>query len=170
MENKPSTASIAIKWGLIAAVLSSIWATVMYSTDMWKNSALGFVGFIFLIVVLVLAFKEYKSNNDGFMSLGQAIGLGSLLGAVSGVIGSIYNFIYMNFIDSSYLGKFLAFQEEKLIEQGVPDEAIEMSLEWMEKSQSGGLSFLFGVIGAVVISLILSLIIGAIMQKKKPVF
>lgn len=170
MENKPSTASIAIKWGLISAVLSSIWATVMYSTELWKNSALGFVSFIFLIAVLVLAFKEFKSNNSGFMNLGQAVGLGTLLGAVSGVIGSIFNFVYMNFIDTSYIGKMLAFQEEKMIEQGLPDESIEMALGITEKMTSGGLSFLVGVIFVVIASLILSLIIGAIMQKKKPVF
>lgn len=170
MENKPSTASLAVKWGLVSAVLSSIWATIMYSTELWKNTAFGFVGFIFLIAVLYLAFKEYKSNNEGFMSLGQAVGLGTLLGAVSGVIGSIFNYVYMNFIDSSYIGKMLAFQEEKMIEQGLPDESIEMALGMTEKMTTGGLSFLFGVIFAIIAALILSLIIGAIMQKKKPVF
>jgi Protein of unknown function (DUF4199) len=166
-----STARIALKWGLISGLVSILFALVLYNTDLWKSSwVTGTSGIAITAVIITLAMREFKSLNNGFMSYGEGLGLGSILSVVSGVIGSIFNLVYMKFIDTTFIGKQLDFTEEKLIEQGMSDEQIEIALETTKKFTDSGFSFIFGVFGALFVGFLLSLIIAAILKKNKPVF
>ncbi|MGR3809899.1 DUF4199 domain-containing protein [Jiulongibacter sp. NS-SX5] len=171
MEQKPSTAQIALKWGVIAGLAGLVLTTVMYMTDLWKSSAASFlIGIAVSVFMLVMAMKEFKEANGGFMTFGEGLGVGMLASVISAIIGTIYNQVYMKFIDTGFPDKMKDFQIEKMEGQGLSEEQIETALQMSEKFTTGGLSFIMPLVAAIIFSFILSLIVAAIMKKNKPVF
>jgi zinc transporter ZupT len=165
---KPSTARIALKWGLISAIAVIIFSTVIWITEFWRNGWASNLTFLLLIPVLVMAYKEFKEANNGFMSFGEGLGLGVLLSGVSAIISGIFSYIYMNFIDNTFMSKMIDFQREQMTEKGLTDEQIDQSMQMIQKFTSPGLAFIFGIIGWLVVGFIFSLIVTAIMRKSKP--
>lgn len=170
METAPSSARIALKWGLIGGLASIIISTAMYMTELWKSPAATIIPIGVLILFLYLAIKEYKTENQGFLTIGQGIGVGTLSAAIQGLISAIYSQVYMKFIDASFMEKMKEFQYDKMEEQGLPEEQIEMAMSISDKFMSPGVQFATAIIFSVIVGLIISLIISAIIKKNKPVF
>lgn len=168
---RPSTARIALKWGIISAIISVIFTVVLLNTELWKQQWIqGTIGVIITIVLLILAMKEFKQSNDGFMSYGQGLSLSMLLIAVSSLISTGFSVFYMNVIDESFKEKMLSFQEEMMVKQGVSEDQLNTAMENVERFSTPGFQFLFGIIAALVFGFIIALIVTAFMKKDRPVF
>lgn len=170
MEEKPSVARIALKWGVIAGVVYMIYTTVLYLTELFGNSSLGFISFALAIVFIVLAMREFKTLNNGFMSYGEGLSVGTLVSAISGLISSTYGLVYTTFIDPTIPQKLQDKIQEQWEAQGMTDEQIEQASGMMQWTQSPGITFFFGILAAIIGGLIISLIVAAILRKNKPVF
>lgn len=168
---KPSTARIAIKWGIINGLISIVLYLIMYNTSLWQNTWLSFtLGMAVSITLLYLAIKEFKQSNNGYLKIGEGMGVGILTTAVGAVISTLFQLVYVKFIDTTFYEKQLNMIEEQYIERGMSEEQIEMMLSQVEKFNNSGLTFVFGVLIALIIGAVLSLIIAAIMKKEAPVF
>lgn len=170
METKKTTTSVALKWGIISGFAGIVLGTIINMTDLWQSTGVQFIGLLLMAVFIFLAQKEFRTANEEFMSYGEGLGIGTMLSAISGVLAGIYNFIYTNYIDPTYMERVMAFQEEKFIEQGMSDAQIEAAIEMSSKFSGGGFSFLFAVLGSILIGFLISLIISAINVRKRPVF
>ncbi|GAB3260534.1 hypothetical protein GCM10027347_24900 [Larkinella harenae] len=168
MEEKPSTARLALKWGLISGVIFMIYTTAINVTGQFTNTVLPWLSLGISIVIIVMAMREYRTLNGGFMSYGEGVGLGSLLSVVGALVSVTYNFIYMTFIDPTIRQQTLDKVREQLEDRGMSDEQIEQALEMSEKFQSPGLQFVFGILAAGFFGLIISLIVAAFIRRNKP--
>ena len=170
MNEKPSTAKLALKWGAITGVASILLSTLLYLTDQTGNQGVASLIYLIPIAGLVLAMREYKQLNDNYMSYGEGLGLGALVGAVSGLLSSTYSVIYMTFIDSTVMQRTMDKMREKYEEQGMDDAQIDKIMEMSQSFQSPGLLFIFGVLGTIFLSVVFSLVIAAVLRRNKPVF
>ncbi len=172
MEQQPTTsARVALKFGLIAGVLLMIHSICIIITEQYMNSWLSWpVQLIVISVVAYMAMKEYKEANGGYLSYGQGLGIGTLLGAVAGVLLSIYSYIYSEFIDPTLRDKIMGKVREQFEQQGMDDDKIDQVMEMSQKWSSPGLSFVFGVLGMIIFGFIVSLVIAAIQKNDKPAF
>lgn len=168
---KPSSARIALKWGLIFAIISIVFTTVFYITDLWTNYWIMFLfGAAVTITMQYMAMSEYKKLNGGFMSYGEGLGLGTLTVATSSLVSILYDTIYKKFIDTNIAKRMLDMTEEQYQKMGMSEAQITESMEKAEQMNNSGLSFLFGILGAMLIGFIIALIVSAIVKKDKPVF
>ncbi|GAB3513839.1 DUF4199 domain-containing protein [Emticicia fontis] len=167
---KPSTARIALKWGIITAIIVIIYSVVLYMTALFKNNALTYVSFLFLLGGIIFGVKEYKSLNSGFMSFGEGLGVGTLMSAVTGLIASIFSFVYIMFIDTTIPQQMSDLQREQMESRGLTQEQIDQTMEMMGKFMSPGMLFIFGVLLYIFFGFVWSLIISAIFKKDQPVF
>lgn len=170
MEEKPSYARVALKWGLILAVVQIIFSTFLFLLDQMGNTGLSSIAYVFIITALVMAMREYRTMNNGFMSYGEGLGIGTLASAISGLLSSVYSVFYMTLIDPTVMASMVDKTREQLETKGFSDEQIEQQLEIMQKFQSPGWMFLFGILGTIFLGFIFSLIISAILKKNRPVF
>ena len=76
MNNQPSTARTALKWGLITGIALIVYSTILYTFSQTTNSALSLIIYGILIIGLVMGMREYRLANDGYMSYGEGMGLG----------------------------------------------------------------------------------------------
>lgn len=167
---QPSTARIALKWGIIGGLASIVLSTAIFMTELWKSPIASFLPILLMIVFLVLAIKEFKTDNGEFMSFGQGLGVGTLTGAVLGLLSSMFGQLYQKVIDPTFLTRMKDFQYEKMEEQGLSDAQIEQAMAMTEKFSNGGLSFAIGLIFTIFFAFLFSLAIAGIMKKNKPVF
>ena len=168
MEERPSTAQLALKWGLISGVASILYTTVIYLTGQFTNSSLNWLSIIFPITFIVLAMRDYRTLNGGFMTYGEGVSLGTLTAVVAGLLSMIYNFVYTTFIDSTIQDQIKDQLRAQYEERGLSDEQIDQALAMTEKIQTPGITFFLGVLGAGLTGLIISLIVAAFMRRNKP--
>ena len=170
MQEQPSVARTALKYGIIVAVGVIIYSTVLTIADLTQNQALSSLAFVILIAGMVWAMRDFRTRNDGFMSYGQGLGIGSLMSAIVGLLGSVFSMFYMTFIDTNLIKKSMDATREKLEKQGMDDAQIDQAIQMTEKFMTPGMMFVIGVLTYVVIGFIASLIVSAIMRRNRPVF
>lgn len=170
MEEKTSTARVALKYGVLGAVVAMVYSTILNVSGLAQNTWLVSVSYIFMIVAIFLGMKEFREKNQGFISYGEGLGLGSLLSAVLGVLSAAFNLFYIQFIDNSVLGQGLDRIREDMERQGKDDAQIEQALEVTQKLMSPGIMFVSVVVMTLISGFVISLIAAAIMRKEKPVF
>jgi len=170
MEEKTSTARVALKYGLVVAVVTMVYSTILYVAGLGSNKILASMTYLFMIVAIVLAMKDFREKNGGFISYGEGLGLGSLTSAVLGLLSSAFTIFYLQFIDSNMLTQSMDQMREELERKGMDDAQIESALEVSQKFMSPGIMFVTVILGYLIMGFIFSLIIAAIMRKEKPVF
>ena len=80
-----TTTRNALKWGVILGVISVIFSVITYVFDLWKLPGAGFYSIPIISIVIFLCLKEYKTET-GFLAIGESIGMGSIMGAISGLM------------------------------------------------------------------------------------
>ncbi|MFD2521347.1 DUF4199 domain-containing protein [Emticicia soli] len=165
---KPSTARIALKWGIITSVVIIIYSVISYMTGLFKNTASSYLSFLFLLGGIIFAVKEYKTLSNNFLSFGEGLGVGTLMSAVTGLISSLFSIVYMLMIDTTIMQQLGAMQEEQLEKRGMTPEEIDQTMEMMSKFSSPGMLFVFAVLGYIFFGFIWSLIVAAVQKNEKP--
>lgn len=168
---KVSSARIALKWGLIYGIIGIVYNTIAYNTGLWKNWIIGLLAILILLFsTLYLAFNEYKTLNSGFMTFKEGLGLGMLTITTGGILSVLFDNFYRQYIDPSLLEQQIEMMTEQYESMGLSEAQIEEAVQKIEISAGSGLGFLWGVLGAIFVGFIASLIMSAIMKKDKPVF
>ena len=169
-EPQPSVTSVALKYGFITALAGIVYSLIIMVADLGDNRLLSSLAYLILIAGIVLAMKQYKAINHGFMSYGQGLGIGTLVSAVFGLLSGLFMWIYTSFVDAGYMDRMMEKQREVMLDQGMSDEQVDAGMAMAENFQ-GPLAMIFGgLIGAVVVGFLLSLIISAIMKNNRPEF
>jgi uncharacterized membrane protein len=170
MEEKPSTARLALKWGLISGVIFMVYTTIINVTGQFTNQVLPWLSLVISIAIIVMAMREYRTLNSGFMSYGEGVSLGTLLSVISGLVSVTYNLIYTTLIDPTIRQQTLDKVREQMEERGMSDDQVEQAIEMTQKFQSPGMLFLFGILAAAFFGLLISLIAAAFIRRNKPPF
>jgi hypothetical protein len=167
MSEKPSTAKLALKWGLITGVALVVYSTLLYTLGQMANTGLTLLIYVIVAAGLTLAIREYRTLNGGYLTIGEGVSLGALLSAISGLLSSAYNVLYTTVIDPGVREQMMNQIRAGLEDQGkLTDEQIDQTMEITQKFQSPGLQFIVGILGSILIGVVFSLIISAIMRRK----
>lgn len=167
----------ALRIGAIGGVISVIYALIGILTGlsnpgggMMKMAIVGLIGIIITIGIVVYAIRSHRDNElGGHISLGRAFLVGLIASVVATLIGTIFNYVYMNFIDPSYIDTVIEGMEEMMASFNLPEEALETMAEETRASLAPGKMFTTGLLSAAAVGAVLSLICGAIMKKERPV-
>jgi hypothetical protein len=127
--------AVGIKFGLISTVVGIVFFLGVVFAG--QNPYVIKWGWAFTltttIVLVVLAHREYKSENDGFMTYGEGVGIGLWFTIVAVAVGTLFNYIYVTFIDPNIMTEFYENQYEQLQQQGSSDDQIEVAQTWTKK-------------------------------------
>jgi hypothetical protein len=170
MEEKVSSARIALKYGVLTSVVMMVITTIINVTGQSQNKWLTSLSFLILIGGIVYAMKAFREENKGFMSYGEGLGLGSLVSAITGLLGSTFNMFYNKFIDPTIMTQALDKVRSDMEAKGMDDTQIDNAMKFSQMFMSPGVLFVIGVIGSLIMGFLLSLVISAILRRDKPVF
>jgi hypothetical protein len=158
----------ALRYGLILSAVGIISTVLQF---MLGAKWIQWVAMLVNIGVLIYAVREHQRNNlGGFISFGRVFSFTFAANAISGAIGSIFNYIYVNFINPSVMEDIVAQIRSDSERNNTPEEAIQMAVDyttWMFTSVGGiGVMFLFVLIFAAIVSVVLA----AVLKRNRPLF
>lgn len=161
-----------LNYGIIQGLLMVVFAVILYALDMqFQAGILSFViSLAISIAILVLAYKQFKSVNEGFMSLGEAIKIGMGIALIAALISVIYQFVYQQFIDPDYIERLIEYQQQQMVENNpeMTQEQVQMANDMTRKFSGVWTTSAIILIAGLFFGLIYSLIVGAVMKKERP--
>ncbi|MDA9144800.1 DUF4199 domain-containing protein, partial [Flavobacteriaceae bacterium] len=102
MENQQgSLKTTMITYGLILGGISVVFQLMLFFLDMHYQQppAVGIISIVIMVGVLIYAFIQFKKQNEGFISLSEALKIGLGISLISALIGTVYSLILTNVLD-----------------------------------------------------------------------
>ncbi len=173
MNEQPSSARIALKWGVYTALAELLVTSIRYSLNQYTNFLFPVLTLVILFTGTTLAMRELRQYNGGWMTLGEGVGLGLLMFALIGILDTAYQQIYQTYVDPTYVARALDETRNTLERFGATDDQLDQFEEQAEnaKASSGkgtaGLAFIGGVFYWILGGLVISLLVAAFVRKVK---
>jgi Protein of unknown function (DUF4199) len=164
-----TTRSVGIRYGLFMGAFSIVFFLALNFAGTDMSSGISRWGSApFLIAIMYLAHRNFIENGDSFMTYGQGMSIAAWIGVVSSVLYSFFFYVFIKFIDGSFIEKILTTSREKMLEKGVPDEQIDQAMGFTSAFMTPGVMTFFGLIGAFISAVVCGLIVSAFTQKSNP--
>jgi len=153
--------------GLILGLIGIVYSLVMYFLDLTFEQWQGWIWAALQIVILFFLVKTYRDNyRHGVITFGQALGAGVVICLYNAVISAIFIYLLYTVIDTNLMDKQLAYTEGLLLERGLPEEAVEMSMKIQKKIMVPEVMAPISILGSMFYGLIMSLIVAAFVRKE----
>ena len=158
----------ALTYGAMIGMGLIIYSVLLYILELSSNKALGYISFLIIAVGLFFSMKAYRDNvQNGIMTYGRGLGIGTLTLLVSAIISSIYVYIFFKFIDPGAVEQLLIAAEENMIAQGrLSDAQIEASMNITRKMMTPVFLTISGFFNNMLFGFIFVLIISAFTKKE----
>lgn len=174
METKKT--NVGLTYGLICGLASVVFGLVLYLGGVkWFVNPIAYFGFLIPIIIAVLAGLKQKKLQGGYLEFAEALKVVFTTFVIGALIGTAFNYLLFNFIDVPFREALTQETAEKSQEMmrkfGASQEQIDKAVEDMMKGNNYSLGKqLLGTAFICIFWFIVSLIISAIIKKKKPVF
>ncbi len=164
-------AAVGLRYGLLTGLVSIIFSFGLYALHLEQNSYLRFITTVVLILGIVLAQREYKQLNGGFMSYGEGLTIGALASVVVGVLSAAFVYVYTTFIDPETLTRAMDKARADMEAKGTMSDAqIDQAMAFSAKFTSGPLLLVFVILGTLFMGFLVSLLTSAFVKNPKPEF
>ena len=165
----PTTRSVGMRYGLILSLISIVYFLVLTMSGVDMTSGIGrWSSIVFYLAIIYLAQRNFKQSGDGYMSYGQGFGISFWISLISSVIYSVFFYIYVKFIDSSFLQAIKDKQIEAMQQRGMSDADIDRAMQFAGMFTKPEVLFAFSIIGGIIFISICGLIITIFTQNNKP--
>lgn len=167
MENQVKSKNIILNYGLYLGIIGVFIHLAFYATGTlikfgWLS---GVIGFIAMIVLIILGIKKFKTDNNDFLTFGQALKVGVGIALISAIITTIYTLVFTNIIEPDFQAQMMEVQKQTWIDSGMTDEQIEASEAMSKKFSSPVITVPLSIVVSAFFGFIISAIGGAIIKK-----
>jgi hypothetical protein len=141
-----------------------------YQTD--RMSSGGWFGFVQLavsILVLVLGIKAVRDEQEGkYMTYGKGVGTGVLIVLYSTIIGVIYSYIHLTYINPNFPDYFVEASRTKWVAAGMSESAMENAEKGVRWFTRPLVWSAFGAIMSIVFGTVISLLVAIFLKRNPP--
>ena len=165
----------AIRYGLIGSAISIVvnlvsqllgWAD---GTNMGMAMLVGVIGMAVYVIAQVMGVRHHRDNElGGYISFGRAFLVCLVIAMIMAILGAIFNYIYITFIDPEAMERAMEVVREQYEEMGMDEEAIENAMSMVDMTKSPLIQIGGAIFGGAIMGGITGLIIGAVMKKEAP--
>ena len=157
---KASSLSTGVKWAVLITLAYMVFSLLM----LWfpTNTFIGLFTYVIFIGGIILALRDFRTNNGGVMTYEQGLGTATLTGVFLGLLLALLSYMLFKYIDPVMLDEMIAIQKEALEQQQQLDEETMATyvsvLEYFRSPSTIGLMvFAFFVIMSFIVGLIASI-------------
>lgn len=160
-----SIVAIGLRFGLFIAAITIV---VDFLTRLSGISVLiysivaGSLSLVVGVTGVVVAHRTFKQTNGGLMSYGQGVQVAAVALLVSGVLSSLFNYVYVHYVDPEFVDRMVAQMNDFMERNNVPESTITESTSKLEIELKPTLTravlkgLQTGVLGGVLLGLIIS--------------
>lgn len=170
-ENKAKTGKSSLIYGSLLGGLGVVFGILLYTQGMHTSQSPGImiIGLVMAAIVTYIGISNFRKENEGYLTLGEALKIGAGIALIAAIISIIYQFILFDFID---LGAKEAVMDARLtpaLESGQITQE-QYDLQKQQSIQFWWMGYPVILIINIIIGLILGLITGLILKKAKPAY
>ncbi len=160
---------IATKWALINLLAGIIMTYAFEYLVPDSNSPIRYITLIPFIAFLLLAQKEFRDQNEGFLTFSEGFSVGFRFAVFSGLLSAIFIYLYLAILSPDVMVKAAEDARAQMeAKGGLSSEQIDNAVSLTKK-----LGPVFGAFGAAIFDAIvgsLAALVGAsIFKKIKPI-
>ena len=87
--------SVALKWGVISGLVSILYTILLYVIDakLLASGTWTSLSMVFIITFIVLSIKEFKSTQEGYISLSEALFTGFFTFVIGSLISALFGYV-----------------------------------------------------------------------------
>jgi hypothetical protein len=164
-----TTRSVGMRYGVIYGAIGFVYFLIFAITKMDMTQGFGRWGSVLIgIIIIVLAHKYFKDNNNSLMSYGQGVGISFWTGLVGCGLSSILSYVYIKFADSGYSDRIREVAIADMEKKGSSDQEIEMAMKFIEPFTSPEAILIMGLIFGTIFMVISGVIVSIFTQKTNP--
>lgn len=160
--------AIAIRYGVIQGAIVFILFLSETFVGIRFASAVTVINWAVFILLVILAHAEFKRTHAGIMTYGQGLGTGTLLAVVAAVVDSILVFIYLKYINSSFLALMAQASRTAIERRGITGAQAQQALTIVSAIRTPLFIAATSLLSAIIVGFIISLIISIFTQKADP--
>lgn len=167
--NQPKTGKFSLNYGLILGALGVVFGVMLYISDAHTSQSPvnSVISIALMVGVIFWGISTFKKENEGFLTLGEAMKLGAGIALVSGIITVIYTIFLANVLDPDFASKVMdARLAESAAEGNFTSEQIQQQKEMGLKFWWIGYPVI--LIVNIIFGLIIGLVGGLILKKARP--
>ncbi len=166
----------ALRYGVIGALISIIYSLIGNLTGI-ASTCMGFIAptlfgvgsLVITVLVLVYGIRQHRNNElGGFISFGRAFMVGFVIMLVMSVIGQVFNYLYLTYVDPEMINNMLECTRERFEAMGLEGADLDAQMENMENQMKNQFNIGRGLGISVIVSAVIAAIMGLIMKKNVP--
>ena len=167
MENQANSKSFMVNNGVFLGITSVLVSVIVYATGnhLTQHWSISLISIALVIGFVLYGIKQFKQANGGFMSWGQGVKIGVGIAVLAGLIGAIYQYVFMTIIEPDFMTQMMEIQNQKFSDGGMTEEQIEAANEMGKSFRSPLMIMAVSIIGSAILGFIISAITSAIMKK-----
>ena len=133
MEEQIKPIDVAKKYGLIYALVSvviNIIPLIVENTDQGISFLITLLNVVVAMVFFILAGREFKRNNGGYMTFGEAFRINMTAVTIMAVCRAGMTYLYIKVIDTTYSERIMTVMEDTWETQGMNEAQIDQAKSW----------------------------------------
>jgi hypothetical protein len=158
----PGIARIVTKYGLIQGVVSAAVSVIGTLAAIKPSWAGGVLTTALLVVLIVLAHREFKNTHNGVMAYGEGLWSGTLLSIIAAAVGAIFLYVYVQYFNTNFFATAIRAQQALLAQRGITGAQAQQAM--------GIVGAVMTPVGIAVSSLISGVIIGFVVALIASIF
>jgi hypothetical protein len=167
MENKPSTFTITLGYGVIVALALIVFSLVIYLINLEIPVLVMLLSIAILLAGIVFAQINFRNKYlGGYIEYGKAFTVGFLTTLFLAVIYALYSYVFYKYIDPGAMEEAMAKAEQQFVDRGMSDAEIDQSMKIAEMFAKPGMSTIMAFLSNLFFGAVISLI-AAIFTKKE---
>jgi hypothetical protein len=168
------TKSYFLQFSLLSAGVGILFYVLLYlSGAEYFLSLWAYLAYVIYILFAVLACISDKKINGGYIEFSEALKISFGIFAITSFATTIFSYVLLNFIDTDFrvaLDRYSIEAVEKMMTRfGVPQEEIDKAIKTAQNTDNFSIgNMLLSFAFTCILWFLFSLIIAAIVKKKKP--
>lgn len=169
---KAKARKFVLNYGLLLGIILIVIGVIMYVTNYhlqphWSFTVLTFAAFI---AVVTYGIKAFKTENGGFLSLGEAIKVAVGIGLIAAILSGVWTILLATVIEPDYMVQMADMQREQMMDRfpEMTNAQIDSAMEMGASFRSPWIAFASGLVMYMFFGLIIGLVVGLIMRQKRP--
>lgn len=167
-ETRLKTGKFAWTYGAIGGGVGIVFTLMLMSMDMLYDQGWGksVVSTLILVAVIILAIVNFKKQNQGFLSLKEALKVGVGTALVAAIVALVFTYLLTNFFVPDFMDKTAELSRITIKEKNpqITPEQLDNAIEMQKKFF--WIAYPMILIFNLFIGFIVSLITGLAMKKE----
>lgn len=160
-----SISGIFSKYGLPVGLILILFRVGTFLADVDKEKWAVYLGWGVLLLAIIFCIQDAKKRQKDHLSFKNAFNVGFFAGMPGVIISSIYLFIHVQYVDTTFFEVMAQLQKAEVIKSGVSEELAEKSLQMASQFNTPLIYTALDCLFNIFLSAVFSAICAGIMKK-----